>query len=64
MFIVVAAAMFIVCRVVAAGGRAVAAGGRAVVHDCIKEVDEGESFGSYYLANFHDHNYCLKEVFG
>ena len=57
MFIVVAAAMFIVCRVVAAGGR-------AVVHDCIKEVDEGESFGSFYLANFHDHNYCLKEVFG
>jgi hypothetical protein len=47
--------MFIVCRVVVAGGR-------TLVQDCIKEVDEGESFGSFYLANFYAHNYCLKEV--
>ena len=34
-----------------------------MVHDCVKEVDEGETFGAFFLANFYDSKYCLKEVY-
>ncbi len=34
-----------------------------MVHDCVKEVDEGETFGAFFLANFCDSKYCLKEVY-
>ena len=48
--------MFIICKVVAGGGR-------TLIHDTIKEVSEEECFGAFYMANFHDSNHCLKEIY-
>ena len=47
--------MFIICKVVAGGGR-------TLIHDTIKEVSEEECFGAFYMDNFQTINY-LKEIY-